>query len=152
MDIVQIAFVFALLLCVAYGSAAGGRTGRAGSAIFVVASLLTAAGGMLDPSWTSTSYAVLAVDGTCLLALAALAVNSNRFWPIWATGFQIVAVATHIATILVPDIVPKAYYAILSFWSIPILWVMVAGTRKDRRYEDTRFNRGPHVEGTARPH
>jgi hypothetical protein len=61
--------------------------------------------------------------------------NSNRFWPIWALGFQTVAVATHLATIWVPDIVPKAYQALLSFWSIPILWVMVAGTRKDQKYE-----------------
>jgi hypothetical protein len=142
MDIVQIAFIFALLLCVAYGSIAGGRTGQAGSAIFVVASLATAAGAMIDPSWASTSYAVLAVDGICLLALAVLAVSSNRFWPIWAVGFQIVAVATHLATVWVPDIVPKAYYAILSFWSIPILWVMVAGTRKDRKYERDKARTG----------
>lgn len=135
MDIVQASFILALLLCVVYGSVAGGRTGRAGSVIFVAASLLTAAGGMLNPQYTSTSYAVFAVDIGCLLALVMLAVNSNRFWPIWAVGFQIVAVATHIATIWMPDFVPKAYYAILSFWSIPILWVMVAGTRKDRQYE-----------------
>jgi hypothetical protein len=135
MDFLQAAFLIALLLCVAYGSLAGGRTGRAGSAIFVSASLLTAAGATLNPTWAGTSYAVLAVDSICLLALAALAVNSSRFWPIWAVGFQIVAVATHLATLWIPDIVPKAYQAILSFWSIPILWVMVAGTRKDRKYE-----------------
>ncbi len=135
MDIKQAAFIFALLLCVVYGSVAGGRTGRAGSAIFVGATALTAAGAMLDPTWASTSYAVFAVDTACLISLAALALQSNRFWPIWAVGFQTVAVATHVATLLIPEIVPKAYYAMLSFWSIPILWVMVAGTRKDRRYE-----------------
>ena len=151
MDILQLAFASALLLCVIYGSVAGGRTGKAGSAIFVFASLLSAAAAMLNPSWGSTSFAVFAVDGGCLLLLMALAVNSNRFWPIWAVGFQIVAVATHLATLWIPDIVPKAYQAILSFWSIPILWVMVAGTRKDRKYEDRR-NRGSHVEGSAQPH
>jgi hypothetical protein len=141
-DIIDGTFIFALLLCAAYGSAAGGRTGKAGSAIFLTATALTAAGAMLNPTWASTSYAVFAVDSGCLLLLAALAVKSNRFWPIWATGFQLVAVATHIATIWVPDIVPKAYQAILSFWSIPILWVMVAGTRKDRRYERDAARRG----------
>lgn len=135
MDILQGTFILALVLCVIYGSLAGGRTGRAGSAIFVAATALTAAGAMLNPTWASTSYAVFAVDSGCLLLLAALAVHSNRFWPIWAAGFQLVAVATHVATLWIPDIVPKAYQAILSFWSIPILWVMVAGTRKDRRYE-----------------
>lgn len=145
MDFLQAAFLFALLSCVAYGSLAGGRTGKAGSAIFVLASLLTAAGATLDPTWADTSYAVLAVDSGCLLALAALAVNSNRFWPIWAVGFQIVAVATHLATMWIPDIVPKAYQAILSFWSIPILWVMVAGTRKDRKYESDKARTGTAV-------
>ena len=142
MDMLQGSFIFALLLCVLYGSVAGGRTGKAGSAIFVAATALTAIGAMLNPTWASTSYAVFAVDSGCLLLLAALAVNSNRFWPIWAVGFQMVAVATHVATMWIPDIVPKAYQAILSFWSIPILWVMVAGTRKDRRYERDAARRG----------
>lgn len=135
MDLLQTSFSFALVLCVGYATLFGGRTGLAGSAIFIFASLLTGAGAMLDPSWASTSYAVFAVDSLCLLALAGLAINSNRFWPIWAVGFQTVAVATHIATIWVPEIVPKAYHAMLSFWSLPILWVMVIGTRNDRKYE-----------------
>jgi hypothetical protein len=135
MDFLQSAFLAALILCVVYGSIAGGRTGKAGSAIFVTASVLSAAAASLDPAWSRTSFALLAVDTGCLMLLLALAVSSNRFWPIWACGFQIVAVATHVATIWVPDIVPKAYQALLSFWSIPILGVMVAGTRKDRKYE-----------------
>jgi hypothetical protein len=39
------------------------------------------------------------------------------------------------ATLWLPDFVPKSYQALLSFWAIPILWVMVMGTRKDRQYE-----------------
>jgi hypothetical protein len=142
MDLLDGTFIFALLLCAAYGSLAGGKTGKAGAAIFLTATASTAAGAMLNPTWASTSYAVFAVDSGCLLLLAALAVNSNRFWPIWAVGFQMVAVATHVATLWIPDIVPKAYQAILSFWSIPILWVMVAGTRKDRKYERDTAPRG----------
>jgi hypothetical protein len=135
MDLLQTTFVGALLLSAGYASFFGGKTGRAGSFIFVMATIFTALGTLLNPTWASTSYAVFAVDSGCLLALAVLAVNSNRFWPIWALGFQMVAVATHLATICIPDFVPKVYQALLSFWSIPILWVMVAGTRKDGKYE-----------------
>lgn len=142
MDFLQAGFIFALLMCAGYASLFGGKTGLAGSAIFILATAMTAAGTLLNPTWASTSFAVFAVDSGCLLLLAALAVNSNRFWPIWAVGFQIVAVATHVATMWIPDIVPKAYQAILSFWSIPILWVMVAGTRKDRRHEQDAARRG----------
>lgn len=135
MILMQASFAVALLLCIAYGAAFGGRTGRVGSVIFALATMLTAAGAMLNPKWAGTSYAVFAVDSLCLLALCFVALNSNRFWPIWAVGFQTVAVATHIATLWIPDIVPRAYHAMLSFWSIPILWVMVAGTHRDRKYE-----------------
>lgn len=131
MDVTQIGYAAALMLCIAYASLLGGRTGRAGSLIVVLASVLTGFASTLDPTWADTSYAIFAVDSSCLLALATLAIRSSRFWPIWAAGFQTVAVATHIATMLIPDFTPKAYHALLSFWSIPILWVMVAGTRKD---------------------
>lgn len=142
MDFLQAGFILTLLMSAGYASIYGGRTGQAGSAIFVLATALTAFGTLLNPTWGSTSFAVFAVDSGCLLLLAALAIHSNRFWPIWAVGFQLVAVATHIATLWIPDIVPKAYQAILSFWSIPILWVMVAGTRKDRKYERDSARRG----------
>lgn len=135
MDTILLAFYSALLLCAVYASVNGGRTGKAGSAIFVVASVLTVAAARMHPSWAGTSLGLFAVDAGCLLALLILALASNRFWPIWALGFQIVAVATHLATLSIPDVVPKSFQALLSFWAIPILWVMVAGTHKDMQYE-----------------
>lgn len=138
MDIVQAAFILGLTLCVGYASTKGGRTGKAGAVIFVLATLLSAAAASLNPTWASTSYGLFLVDSGCLLALAVLAMHSKRFWPIWAVGFQTVAVATHLATMWIPDIVPASYQALLSFWAIPILWVMVTGTRKDRQYEQSR--------------
>lgn len=131
MDILQATFLGGLFLCLAYAARFGGRTGRAGALICAAATLFTALGTSLKPDWTGTSYAVFATDVACLIALVLLAFNSTRYWPIWATGFQIVAVATHIATLWIPDIVPIAYQALLSFWSIPILGVMVAGTWLD---------------------
>jgi hypothetical protein len=135
MDTILLAFYSALLLCAVYASVNGGRTGKAGSAIFVLASVLTVAAARMHPSWAGTSLGLFAVDAGCLLALLILALASNRFWPIWALGFQIVAVATHLATLSIPDVVPKSFQALLSFWAIPILWVMVAGTHKDMQYE-----------------
>ena len=142
MDILQSAFIFALLLCTLYASINGGRTGRAGAFIFIAATILSAAAATLNPSWATTSYGLFAVDGGCLVALIILAMNSSRFWPIWAMGFQTVAVATHMATLWIPDFVPTSYQALLSFWAIPILWVMVVGTRKDRQYERSKVQLG----------
>ena len=131
MDTILLAFYSALLLCAAYASVNGGRTGKIGSAIFILATILSAAAVQMNPNWAGTSLGLFAVDAGCLLALLILALMSNRFWPIWALGFQIVAVATHLATLSIPDVVPKSFQALLSFWTIPILWAMVVGTHKD---------------------
>ncbi len=135
MELIPLIFNVALLLCVLYASILGGKTGRSGSVIFVAATALTILANRASPTWGDTSYGIFIVDCICMLALAAVALKSNRFWPIWALGFQIGAVGTHIATMWMPDIIPRAYQALATFWSIPILWVMVAGTRQDRRYE-----------------
>lgn len=135
MDTILLAFYSALLLCAAYASKNGGSTGKTGSAVFIVATILSAAAVRMNPSWAGTSLGLFAVDAGCLLALVMLALASNRFWPIWALGFQTVAVSTHLAALVIPDVVPKSFQALLSFWTIPILWVMVTGTHKDRQYE-----------------
>lgn len=131
MYFLQIVFTFMLLACAAYASILGGRTGRAGSAIFIAATLLSNIAARFNPNWASTSFGVLWVDTGCLLGLLVLTLRSDRYWPIWALGFQSVAVATHLATIVAPDIVPRAYQAMAAFWSIPILVAMVTGTTLD---------------------
>ena len=110
MDTILLAFYSALLLCVAYASVNGGRTGKAGSAIFILATMLSEAAVRMNPNWAGTSLGLFAVDAGCLLALLILALMSNRFWPIWALGFQIVAVATHVATLSVcrPKIISRS--------------------------------------------
>lgn len=135
MTSIPVIFNLVLLLCAAYASTAGGKTGISGSIIFIAATLLTIAANRVNPGWGDTAYGILAVDVACMVALAIVALKTDRFWPIWALGFQIAAVGTHMATISMPEIVPRAYQALATFWSIPILWVMVAGTRQDRRHE-----------------
>ena len=143
MDTILLAFYSALLLCAAYASVNGGRTGKAGSAIFIVASISTVAAARMNANWAGTTLELFAVDAGCLLALLILALMSNRFWPIWALGFQSVAVATHLATLYIPDVVPKSFQALLSFWAIPILGVMVAGTHRDLQYKLGLEQRSP---------
>lgn len=135
MTLIPIIFNLVLLCCAIYASVVGGKTGIGGSIIFITATVLTITANRIDPHWHDTAYGIFAVDVVCVTALAVVALKSDRFWPIWALGFQIGAVATHIATVWMPDIIPRAYQALATVWSIPILWVMVEGTRRDRRYE-----------------
>lgn len=134
MYFLEFVFVFVLLLCAGYACVFGGKTGIAGSLIFLLAALLSYWAAYANPYWDSTMYPLFFVDLGCLIALAVLALKSNRYWPIWACGFQFVAVATHVGTMLVPDIMPKAYQAILSFWAVPILVVMSIGTALDHQH------------------
>ena len=134
MSFITILFNLILLLCAGYASIIGGRTGRAGSLIFIAATVFTIVAFKANPTWTQTSYGIFAVDLGCWVALGALAIKTNRYWPIWALGFQTIAISTHLATMFAEDIVPHAYRALLSFWGIPILFAMVAGTLKDHRY------------------
>ncbi len=135
MYFLEFVFVFVLLLCAGYACVFGGKTGIAGSLTFLLAALLSYWAAYANPDWDSTLYPLFLVDLGCLIALAGLALKSNRYWPIWACGFQLVAVATHVGTMLVPDIVPKAYQAMQSFWAVPILMVMAIGTALDRQQD-----------------
>jgi hypothetical protein len=134
MNFLVAVYLLTLLASSLYALLFGGRTGRAAVVIFGVASGLTSFATQINPNWVSTSYGVFMVDAACLLALLLLALVSNRYWPIWAVGFQTISVATHLATIVAPDILPKAYQAIAAFWSLPILAAMVVGTTLDWRY------------------
>ncbi len=131
MYFLPIVFMIMFVLCSVYASIWGGRTGRVGAIIFISATAFTDIAARYNPSWASTSYGVLLVDTACLVGLVILALRTNRHWPIWALGFQTAAVATHLATIAAPDILPKVYQAIAAFWSIPILAAMVTGTTLD---------------------
>lgn len=132
MNVISVTYDILLYASIAYAALLGGRTGRVGAIIFFLASTLSAWATTINPSWQGTAYAMLMVDSLCLVALIGLALFSSRYWPIWALGLQSVSVATHLATMLDPRIVPGIYDSMSGFWSIPILTIMVIGTMLDR--------------------
>jgi hypothetical protein len=113
----------------------GGKTGKVAAVIFFAANSMSIWATSISPDWQGTSYAMMLVDSLCFFALMALAMTSNRYWPIWALGLQLISVLTHVATIIDPTIFPGIYDSLSGFWSIPILLVMVWGTVLDRKYE-----------------
>jgi hypothetical protein len=75
---------------------------------------------------------IFIVDCALLIALLAVALRAERYWPIWMTGLQAVAVAAHLATMVSP-VMPIAYALMLSFWTFPMMAILVAGTWRHRR-------------------
>ncbi len=112
----------------------GGAAERYCAAILIIGSLASLAiVKAFHNHWHPASYYLLAVDGTALLALIAIALRSNRFWPIYAAAFQVPEVATHVATMVDPMIVPRAYALAQGFWIYPMLIALLIGTAGCRR-------------------
>ncbi len=77
---------------------------------------------------------VLVVDSALLAFLIGLSLVSDRFWPMWAAGFQIVGTLTHLARFVDVSIWPKAYMTAEAFWAYPVLAALGIGTWLEARF------------------
>lgn len=131
MTSITILFLALLLLASVYATIFGGRTGFLGACIFVAASIFTILADRVGLSWDGMNVGIVIVDAFCWIALTWLALHSGRYWTIWAAGLQLAAFLTHLSRLLAPDIATRAYDALVAFWSLPILAIMLLGIRKD---------------------
>lgn len=131
--IIGLLFWLLALLCCGHAIVFGGRDGRWAVALIIAATLLTAPAILVGEAWGQTQLAILAVDTALLAGLYALMLASRRFWPIWMTGFHLVSVATHLATLVAPSFTPAVYRGLESMWSIPVLLSLLIGVELDRR-------------------
>lgn len=121
------------LLCCGHAVLFGGRDGRWAAFAFLVAVGLTIPAGRLGKAWGETELLVLGADLILLASLYALMLASRRYWPIWMVGFHLIAVVTHLSTMLTPNFTPQVYRAMESFWAIPLLLSLLIGVELDRR-------------------
>jgi peptidoglycan/LPS O-acetylase OafA/YrhL len=127
-------FTILLFASCGYACIAGGKDGRWISLFIIAAALLSIPASYLEQSWAHTQLPVFGVDLLLLGALVAVSLRSRHYWPLWMTGFHLGSIATHLATIAAPvQLKPMLYFAMQSFWSLPMLLVMVAGIMIDRR-------------------
>jgi hypothetical protein len=133
--IIGILFWLLTLLCCSYAFVFGGRDGRWGAFLLMAATLLTIPALLLGNAWRHTELAILAVDIALLVGLYSLMLFSRRYWPIWMTGFHLVAVVSHLSTMLAPSFTPEIYRALASVWSIPLTLSLLLGVELDRRAE-----------------
>ena len=81
-----------------------------------------------DGRYDHTETNVLVVDISVFFGLLVLAMRSDRFWPMWAAAFQLVATMVHIGSISQTGDFSWAYYFALTFWSFPVFIALMAGT------------------------
>ena len=49
---------------------------------------------------------------------------SDRFWPLWVAGLQLIDSMSHLMKAIDADLLPTAYGAAERFWSYPILFIL----------------------------
>lgn len=123
--------IAAILYCCLYG----GRTGKAASGIIVALVIISQSLAMISPSMTWLMPRMFAVDLLSLGLKIALAMVSNRRWPILLAAFQLNTVCAEVAVLLSPTFRDSFYHAMAIVWAAPTLLVMMAGTFLDRRAE-----------------
>lgn len=131
--LVALSFWILTLLCCGFAALFGGRSGRAIATIYIVAVAATALATRDPKAWADPHLPALAVDLALLAGLSWVALRSDRWFPLWFTGFHLVAVASHLASILAPGFAPKLYFLLQSMWSVPMLLTLVIGITLDRR-------------------
>ena len=137
-------FYWLLLLAItAYALWRGRSDERIVAGACLAASVITYA--VLSPRlmrYSQVETGVLLVDLGVLAVFTMVALQSNRFWPLWVAGLQLTTSVAHFLKALDADLLPHAYGAAARFWSYPILLIVAIGTWRShrRRREDHDTN------------
>ncbi|MGB5723935.1 MAG: hypothetical protein WBM39_05925 [Parasphingorhabdus sp.] len=103
-------------------------------AIFIAGFVMTIiATAPSDETYMHPEVGVLMVDSVMLSAFLALALRAERYWTLWICAMQVIQVLSHIPKMIIPELLPQAYYVIVAFWAYPMLLVLAIGTYRHRR-------------------
>jgi hypothetical protein len=124
-----------LVLCCAYALARGAAPERAAAAMMLVASVASFAtqAQPFSGSFLKVQVWVFAIDLLLLVGLFVLALVSTRFWPLWLTGLQLLAVIAHLIRAIDHSALPRGYQFLISFEAYPMLLIVAIGTWRHRK-------------------
>ncbi len=123
-----------LLLTFAYALWRGRTDERIAAGACLLASIATrVAVSPLSGRYSGVEVGLLIIDAAMLLAFLAIALRSDRFWPLWVAGLQLTTSLAHLFKAIDLDLLPRAYGAAAVFWSYPILLIIVIATWRGHR-------------------
>ncbi|WP_265564547.1 hypothetical protein [Sphingomicrobium arenosum] len=124
-----LAYTLILLAICGYAFVAGGRDEKVVAAVSVIASVASLLVIQpLDQRYDGIEVGVMAVDLFVLVAFTAIALRSERFWPLWVAGLQLTTSFSHAAKAANITLLPQAYAAAARFWVYPILLILLVAT------------------------
>jgi hypothetical protein len=113
-----------LVVSVACAFWRGGRWERATAAVLV----LTWIGTALAPfRATEPPWVAIGLDSGTMVFLLYLALYSKRRWTIWATAFQFLLLANHLAFVRFHELEQWAYVTAYYVWGDAVLLSLIAG-------------------------
>ncbi len=118
-----------------YAFVFGGRTERLGALLMIVATAATMALMIFRVPLRATqaetlATAVFVVDLALLVGFVLLSIGTTKFWPLWAAGFHLASIFTHLADMIDPTLLPRAYILFQPFWAYPMFLALAVGTRR----------------------
>jgi hypothetical protein len=133
---IQVALIVALVAGAGWlGFRRGGPPERLAAMIIVGWVLIDAVYHLLfGPSGFVTVDPVhLVLDGLELAAIMWLALSANRTWPLWAAAAQVICVSGHIAVLIGPSGVRRAYWAMTQLPQYIQLTALIIGATAHTR-------------------
>jgi hypothetical protein len=88
---------------------------------------------VLVSRYAGVEFGVLVVDILVLFAFAAVALKSDRFWPLWIAGLQLTTSFGHMLRAWEDQMVPIAYAVALRSWSYPIQIILIVAVWRGLR-------------------
>lgn len=128
----------------------GGPLERAAAIAMVVAWRATLI--VQDQRWAEPQLNVLYVDTALMLVLLLIALRSDRYWPLWATAFQLLAVFSHCARLLDPTLGSWVYVTAGFIWTYAVVGALGVGTWgcwRERLFKQSKFQKGRIPFGEA---
>jgi len=132
-------FGLAMAGAIALAFRRGGRDEKVVALALLAAALATPL--VQLPSFEISQHGIFMVDVLLLLVLGHVALKSDRYWPLFASGFHFTTILFHGARSTGARIVPDAYADLIVLWSYLVIAALIAGTlieATDRQQEQAR--------------
>lgn len=132
MPLHQLIFLMLTLAACCYAIARGGAPERVTAGGFLLAMILTAAADRAPLPYGAVEWQIALIDAALLATILFVALASCRFWALAMVSLMIIEMFGHLARLLDPDIVAKAYYALVALLSYPMIVLLVTATWRHR--------------------
>ncbi|WP_448582171.1 hypothetical protein [Thermaurantiacus sp.] len=104
----------------------GGRDEKNAATAMLVAALTSPL--VQQQSFVQVDLRLVAIDILLLIVLTGIAMKSNRYWPIFATGFMLNGTLVHLFPGFFAWVTPDAYADMAVVWAYPVQLSLLAGT------------------------